>query len=157
MPSVVLTCLNSHVNCRLFGKLRHSISRWIIIIQIDQEIPGTCKYEKAWGKDHPWVTSVRTDLQSAFCGICLRSFKISNTGVGQLKSHSECHESSKRKETALNLKNQRRLVSGDFIGSINKRGNFESRNITSSPYGWKKPTALHQLRVTLTDFRPGCE
>ena len=85
----------------------------MIIIQIDQEIPGTRKYEKAWGKDHPWVTSVRTDLQSAFCGICLRSFKISNTGVGQLKSHSKCHESSKRKETALNLKNQRRLVSGD--------------------------------------------
>ena len=25
----------------------------------------------------------------------------------------------------------------EFIGSINKRGNFESRNITSSPYGWK--------------------
>ena len=25
----------------------------------------------------------------------------------------------------------------EFIGSINKKGNFESRKITSSPYGWK--------------------
>ena len=56
---------------------------------------------------------MRTDSQSAYCRICLKSFKINNSGVGQLKSHSKCHESGKRKETALNWKNQRMLVSGD--------------------------------------------
>ena len=76
-------------------------------------MPGTCKYQNAWEKDYPWVSFVRTHPQSAYCGICLKSFKINNSGVGQLKSHSKCHESGKRKETALNWKNQRTLVSGD--------------------------------------------
>ena len=76
-------------------------------------MPGTCKYQKSWEKDYPWVSSVRTDLQSAYCGICLKSFKINNSGVGQLKSHSKCHKSGKRKETTLNWKNQWTLVSGD--------------------------------------------
>ena len=145
VSSVVLSCLNSHFNCTLFSKLGHSISRWIIIvIQIDQEMPGTCKYQKAWGKDYPWVSSVRTDPQSTYCGICLKSFKINSSGVCQLKSHSKCHESGKRKETALNWENQWRqswvgVLQGEFIGSINRRGNFESRDISSSPYDWKKP------------------
>ena len=134
--SSVVFCLNSHFSFRLFSKLHHSIFRWIII----QTDPGTCKYQKAWEKDYPWASSVRTDPQSAYCGICLKSFKINNSVFGQIKSHSKCHMSGNRKETALNWKNQRALVSGDswvgtlqdeFIGSINKRGNFESRNITS--------------------------
>ena len=46
VSSIVLSCLNSHFNCRFLSKLSHSISRWIIIIiQIDQEMPGTCKYQ----------------------------------------------------------------------------------------------------------------
>ena len=76
-------------------------------------MPGTTKYQKAWEKDYPSVSSVRTDPQSAYCWICLKSFKINNSVVGQLKSHSKCHESGKRKETDLNWKNQQMLVSGD--------------------------------------------
>ena len=85
----------------------------IIIIQIDQEIPGTSKYQKAREKYYPWVSSVRIDPQSAYCGICLKSFKINNSGVCQLKSHSKCRECGERKETALDWKNQRTFVSGD--------------------------------------------
>ena len=48
-------------------------------------MPGTCIYQMAWEKDYPWVSSVRTDTQSAYCGISLKSFKINNSGVGQLK------------------------------------------------------------------------
>ena len=76
-------------------------------------MPGTCKYQKAWEKDYPWVSSVRTDPQSAYCGICLKSFKINNSGFGQLKSHSKCNESGKKKKNILNWKNQRTLVPGD--------------------------------------------
>ena len=105
MSSVVLSCLNSHFNCRLFSKLRHSISRRIIIIiKIDQEMLDISKYQKAWEKD---LSYVRTDPQSAYCGICLKSFKINSSGLGQLKSHSKCRKSGKRKKTALNWKNQR--------------------------------------------------
>ena len=68
-------------------------------------MPGTCKYQKTWEKDYSWVSSMRKDPQSANCGICLKSFKIN--------SHSKCHKSGKRKETALNWKNQRTLVSRD--------------------------------------------
>ena len=76
-------------------------------------MPGTCKNQKAWEKDYLWVSSVRTDPQSAYCGICLKSCKINNCGVGQLKSHSKCYESGKKKETALNWKIQGTLKSGD--------------------------------------------
>ena len=71
---------------------------------------GISKYQKAWEKD---LSYVRTDPQSAYCGICLKSFKINSSGLGQLKSHSKCRKSGKRKKTALNWKNQRALVSGD--------------------------------------------
>ena len=76
----------------------------MIIIKIDQEMLGISKYQKAWEKD---LSYVRTDPQSAYCGICLKSFKINSSGLGQLKSHSKCRKSSKRKKTALNWKNQR--------------------------------------------------
>ena len=56
---------------------------------------------------------MRTDPQSAYCGICLKFFKINNSDVGQLKSNSKCHKSGKRKETAVNWKNQWTLRSGD--------------------------------------------
>ena len=64
----------------------------------------------AWEKDYPWVSSVRTDTQSAYCGISLKSFKINNSGVGQLK---EPFTVPKSKETAFNWKNQQTLLSGD--------------------------------------------
>ena len=64
-----------------------------------------------WEKDYPWVSSVRTDPQSSYCGIFLKSFRINNSGVGQLKNHSQCHKSGKSKGTALNWKNQLMLVS----------------------------------------------
>ena len=57
---------------------------------------------------------MRIDPQSAYCGICLKSFKIDNSDIDQLKSHSKCHEIGKRKETALKWKYQPTLVSGDI-------------------------------------------
>ena len=76
-------------------------------------MPGTWKYQKVWEKHYLWVFSMRIDPQSAYCGICLKSFKINNNGIGQVKSHSKCHESGKRKETALNWKNRWVILSGD--------------------------------------------
>ena len=162
VSSIVLFCLNSHFNCRFLSKLSHSISRWIIIIiQIDQEMPGTCKYQKSWEKDYPWVSSVRTDLQSAYCGICFKSFKISNSGVGQLKSHSKCHKSGKRKETTLNWKSQWTLVSGDSaelglskknsLVLLTKEAILKAEILQALPMV-EKTTAFHQLKVTLTDW-----
>ena len=133
----------------------------IIINQIDQEIPGTCKYQKAWEKDYPWVSSVRTDPQSAYCGICLKSFKINNSGVGQLKSHSKCHESGKRKETALNWKIKRTFVSGYRAElGLSKRNSLVlstkeailKAEILQALHMVEKSTALHLLRVTLADL-----
>ena len=160
VSSVILSCLNSHFNCRFFSKFHHSISRWIIIItiiiiiQIDQEVPGTCKYQKAWEKDYPWVSSVKTDPQSAYCGICLKSFKINNSDVGQLKSHLKCHESGKRKETALNWKNQRTLVSGGRaeLGHSKKNSLVLSTKQAILEAEILRPPCLHQLRVTMTDL-----
>ena len=67
--NLILCLLLSYLVWILISIVGCSISRWIIIIiiiiQIDQEMPSTCKYQKAWEKDCQWVSSVRTDPQSA--------------------------------------------------------------------------------------------
>ena len=68
---------------------------------------GVTKYQKSLEKDYPWVTSVAKDVHSAYCKICLKSFKVGNSGEGNVKSHSRCHESGKRKEAAASWRSQR--------------------------------------------------
>ena len=128
-----------------------------MIIQIDQEMSGICKYQKAWEKDYPWVSSVRTDPQLVSCGICLKSFKINNSGLDQLKGHSKCHESGKRKETALNWM----LVSGDRaelglsknnLLVLSTKDAILKAEILQALHMVEKTAALHHLRVTLTDL-----
>ena len=89
-------------------------------------MPGTYKYQKAWEKDYTWVSSVRTDPQSPYCEICLKSFKISNSGLVQLKSHSKWHEEGdcSELEKPMDARFRRRTRVGalqeEFIGFINK-------------------------------------
>ena len=100
---------------------------------------------------------MRTDPQSASCGICLKSFKISNGGLDQLKGHSRCHESGKRKEAALNWM----LVSGDRAELGLSKNNLLvlstkeailKAEILQALHMVEKTTAVHHLRMTLTDL-----
>ena len=56
-------------------------------------MPGNCGYQKAWEKNYPWLSCVKTDKKLAHCGICPKSFRIDNSGIGQVKSHAKSHES----------------------------------------------------------------
>ena len=104
---------------------------------------------------------MRIDPQSAYCGICLKSFKINNNGIGQVKSHLKCHDSGKRKETALNWKNQWVILSGDRAESgLSKKNSLVlatkeailKTEILQALHIVEKTTILHQLRVTVTDL-----
>ena len=72
-------------------------------------MPGKCAYKKEWEKEFPWISPVKNDKTSAFCGICVKSFKFDNSGISQIKSHAKSHES--KKQSVLNWQNQRKFES----------------------------------------------
>lgn len=43
----------------------------------------------------------RYDCYSAYCLVCFSSFKVSNQGMSQVKSHARCHETNPKKKAAL--------------------------------------------------------
>ena len=76
-------------------------------------MPGNCQYKKAWEDPFPWISPVQSDKRSASCSICLKTFRIDNSGIGQVKSHARSHESGTKKNVAANWKNQRTFMHGE--------------------------------------------
>ena len=68
---------------------------------------GITNYQKSWEKEYTWLAPKANDIYSAYCKICLKSFKIDKSGVGQVKSHAKCHESNKRKAIVSSWQTQR--------------------------------------------------
>ena len=54
------------------------------------------------------------------------------------QEEGDCSELENPTDVRIRIQSWGGALQEEFTGSINKRGNFESRNITSSPYGWKK-------------------
>ena len=50
---------------------------------------GKTKYQVSWQTEFPWLSRVASDPYSAHCAVCLKSFKIKNQGIGQIKSHAK--------------------------------------------------------------------
>ena len=42
---------------------------------------GKTKYQEKWQDDFPWLKRVQNDPYSAYCAVCLKSFKIDNQGI----------------------------------------------------------------------------
>ena len=53
---------------------------------------GKTKYCNKWEKTYPWLGKVNQDEYSAYCKLCLKSFRIDNSGISQVKSHAKCHK-----------------------------------------------------------------
>ena len=53
---------------------------------------GKTKYCNKWEKTYPWHGKVNQDEYSAYCKLCLKSFRIDNSGISQVKSHAKCHK-----------------------------------------------------------------
>ena len=62
---------------------------------------GKTKYRQSWESDFPWLRQVANDVFSAYCDVCLTSFKIDNQGISQVRSHAKCHENNSKKKSAL--------------------------------------------------------
>ena len=58
---------------------------------------GKTSYRAEWEKFHPWLSGVKTDKCLAYCKICLKTFRIDNSGLSQVKSHAKSHGSDTRK------------------------------------------------------------
>ena len=74
-------------------------------------MPGVCHYQASWEETYEWLAPVKTDPKSAHCKICVKSFRIDNSGLSQVKSHLKCHD-GKKKVVAAEWKNQRVFQTG---------------------------------------------
>ena len=45
-------------------------------------------YQRGWEKDYPWLKSVKGYKTKAYCTLCKKDFRIENSGVSQVNSHS---------------------------------------------------------------------
>ena len=59
-------------------------------------------YNKIWEREFSWIGPVKDDRYSAYCKLCLRSFRIDCSGFSQAKSHqkSNCHKSAVSKSNS---------------------------------------------------------
>ena len=50
--------------------------------------------EKEAGRQerYAWLSPVNTDKFMTYCKICLKSFRIDNSGLSQVKTHEKCHK-----------------------------------------------------------------
>ena len=55
---------------------------------------GKTRYQTLWEK-------VFGDVYFAHCSVCLKSFKIDNQGIGQVKNHAKSHEKNGEKKEAM--------------------------------------------------------
>ena len=67
-------------------------------------MPGKCKFQNSWlvhEQYKDWILK-DSDVYSARCGVCLKSFKIDNMGQSALDSHSKStgHQTSMKNRSA---------------------------------------------------------
>ena len=54
---------------------------------------GKTSYCQKWEEAYAWLSTVNTDKFMAYCNICLKSFRIDNCWLSQVKSHEKWHKS----------------------------------------------------------------
>ena len=52
---------------------------------------GSILYCKKWEETYAWLSPVNTDTFMAYCKICLKSSRIDNSRLSQVRSHEKCH------------------------------------------------------------------
>ena len=50
-------------------------------------MPGVCHYQASWEETYEWLAPVKTDPKSAHCKICVKSFRIDNSGKNGKNGH----------------------------------------------------------------------
>ena len=67
-------------------------------------MPGKCKFQDSWLYKNEWLLKVPSDIHSARCSVCLKSFKVDNMGESALVSHEKSNSlrrSAKEKKDKL--------------------------------------------------------
>ena len=55
-------------------------------------MPAKCKFQDSWlykNEYKEWLLKVPSDIHSARCSVCLKSFKVDNMGESALVSHAK--------------------------------------------------------------------
>ena len=92
---------------------------------------GKTKYQVSWKPEFPWLSRVASDPYSAHCTVYLKSFKIDNQGITQVKSHAQCHKTkNKKKDILKSFLAQRTIVIHDaeHMHSFSTKKNYQSRS-----------------------------
>ena len=80
---------------------------------------GKTSYCKKWEETYAWLSPVNTDKFMAYCKICLKSFRIDNIGLSQVKSHEKCHKPgqtlSNQRTFEIGQKGQISLSKSSFV------------------------------------------
>ena len=77
---------------------------------------GKTTYCSYWEEESKWILKIKSDQCSAFCKVCKKPFSISESGIGEVKSH---HRSKKHLERLDKLQNgKQRTFTGDEHGQM---------------------------------------
>ena len=80
---------------------------------------GKTSYCKKWEETYAWLSPVNTDKFMAYGQICLKSFRIGNSGLSQVKSHEKCHKPgqtlSNQRTFEIGQKGQISLSKSSFV------------------------------------------
>ena len=62
--------------------------------ETDRDRQRQTETEKEAGRQerYAWLSPVNTDKFMTYCKICLKSFRIDNSGLSQVKTHEKCHK-----------------------------------------------------------------
>ena len=53
---------------------------------------GKRTYCSKWEKSCPWIYPVENEKYTAYCKICIKSFRIEKSVLSQVESHAKCHK-----------------------------------------------------------------
>lgn len=95
---------------------------------------GDTIYNKTWESTYSWISPDLLNNKQAFCKLCKKTFKINNSGIGQVRQHSEC---SKHKKSAC--------ITGQSTLSMSATGSLQ----LNVPGGSKFFCYLHYLVESL--------
>lgn len=78
---------------------------------------GKTKFQQRWKLEYPWLKELPNDETRAFCTICLSRFRIDNSGIAQVRSHAQRHDSGSSTEDSK----QRKFVVSGSSTSLSKK------------------------------------
>ena len=70
-------------------QISYIFAKYIFLIISSESIKMGKTYQRGWEKDCHWLKSVKGYKTKAYYTLCKKGFRIENSGVSQVNSHSK--------------------------------------------------------------------